>query len=127
MPKAVGSTGGLLSAGKDGGREPVINHCDPKRKVAAGTLLPLPHPGNNVCTEGLLFPGLGVGEGEEDAYVSSPNQPVLHCAADLFLLDVLSGSDLPPSTQSQFGGAFRRSCTQPPTTPSAPTRRKPFT
>lgn len=64
---------GLVRAG--GGGEPVMNHGNNTRKVAEGFLqlfplprsslptAPRPHPGNNVCVEGLRFPGLGGGGG----------------------------------------------------------------
>lgn len=74
-----------------------------------------------------VFAFQGSGEGEEDVYVSSPNQPMLPWGADLFLLDALFGSDSPLTAQSQFRGAFRPSCTQPPPPRSAPTPGEPFT
>lgn len=58
--------------------------------------------------------------------VSSPNQPVLHRGAHLFLLDALFGSDSPLTAQSQFSGGLQTFLPPTPSPPSAPTPESPL-
>lgn len=87
-------------------------------------IFPLPHPGNYGCRR-LDSPELGAGA-RGGLCDGSPNAPLWGWLICFSLLDPLSGSDSPLTTQSRFNGAFRLPSAHPPAPPSAPTPKGVF-